>query len=130
MGKVLINIIIYIFGLTFLFALYLLFASKDKRIKIASIVIISLSCWYLNQYVERTKDKGTQGKLRVHCLKTFYAEANSYGINLLLLNVEFLSSANQDQKVKIVLSGKGLPNFEVNCFYEKGTRELKAFEIL
>lgn len=127
----LINIIIYIFCLTFLFALHLLFASKDKRIKIASIVIIFLSCWYLNnQYVERTKEEVTAGKLRVHCLKTFYAEASSYGINLLLLNVEFLPSANQDQKVKIVLSGKGLPNFEVNCFYEKGTGELKAFEIL
>ena len=69
------------------------------------------------------------GKNRALCQERFFVEVSSYGLNPLRFKFNNLSLQDPDYISKEARGGMGLPDYEFNCHFERGTSRLTRFKI-
>tara|TARA_R110000764_G_scaffold128024_1_gene215786 strand:- start:189 stop:596 length:408 start_codon:yes stop_codon:yes gene_type:complete len=125
----------FVYLLVAFVAFYALFAVENKRIKLALIGAMVLFYWLSTlQHEEYKNSKEGQenfrlGKNRVLCQERFFVEVSSYGLNPMRFKFNNLSPIDPDHIKKEARGGMGLPDYEFNCLFERGTSRLTRFRI-
>ena len=125
----------FVYLLVVFVAFCALFIVENKKIKLASIGTMVLFYWLSTlQHEEYKNSKAGQenfrlGKNRVLCQERFFVEVSSYGLNPMRFEFNNLSPIDPDYITKLARGGIGLPDYEFNCLFERGTSKLKRFRI-